>query len=556
MRIPFFSIRKNQAAAAVPPSRDMRETPPIDVVLQYHEQTKHHLYRFASSLGYLDWDNQPDPFRRFSGSSLVRFPFLQQSQTPCYDDLYSAGRIAPQPLTFQNLSRFFRNSLAISAWKSLEDTRWSLRVNPSSGNLHPTESYLVTGRIENLSPGVYHYTAQEHALEQRAKFVESSASFFLVGFTSIHWREAWKYGERAYRYCQHDLGHAIASVRFSAALLGWRATCLEKFSESEVAVLLGLTRAQDFQEAEDEHPECLILVETSVEPAKPEAFLSFVESAEWQGHANRLSESHVEWEVIDEVAKAAHKPATPVVSCTRFVVGARFIAPASEPAEKIIQQRRSCLGLDAKTRMSKEIFVEILLRTLPDRTVIPFDVYQESVLSKPRIHFALFVHRVDGLVPGLYMLIRNPESESKLRSALKASFSWRQPLTTLPLYLLDEVDLRAISTGIACGQDLGGDGVFSLGMIAEFEDQIRTIGPWLYPRLFWEAGLLGQILYLEAEAAGIRATGIGCYYDDPMHELLGIHTNNFQCLYHFTMGGPLEDTRLSTEPAYPEMRAR
>jgi len=27
-------------------------------------------------------------------------------------------------------------------------------------------------------------------------------------------------------------------------------------------------------------------------------------------------------------------------------------------------------------------------------------------------------------------------------------------------------------------------------------------------KLFWEAGLLGQVLYLEAEAAGVRGTGI------------------------------------------------
>src|SRR5437660_12483691 len=40
-----------------------------------------------------------------------------------------------------------------------------------------------------------------------AAFPEDS---FLVGLSSIHWREAWKYGERAFRYCQHDVGHALA----------------------------------------------------------------------------------------------------------------------------------------------------------------------------------------------------------------------------------------------------------------------------------------------------------------------------------------------------------
>ena len=34
--------------------------------------------------------------------------------------------------------------------------------------------------------------------------------------------------------------------------------------------------------------------------------------------------------------------------------------------------------------------------------------------------------------------------------------------------------------------------------------------------------MIGQVLYLEAEAAGIRATGIGCFFDDEMHALLGL----------------------------------
>lgn len=62
--------------------------------------------------------------------------------------------------------------------------------------------------------------------------------------------------------------------------------------------------------------------------------------------------------------------------------------------------------------------------------------------------------------------------------------------------------------------------------------------------------MLGQVLYLEAEAAGIRATGIGCFFDDEMHALLGIEDHCWQSLYHFTVGGPIEDPRLMTLPPY------
>ena len=52
-------------------------------------------------------------------------------------------------------------------------------------------------------------------------------------------------------------------------------------------------------------------------------------------------------------------------------------------------------------------------------------------------------------------------------------------------------------------------------MIAHFEPTIVAKGAWMYPRLFWETGVLGQVLYLEALAVGISATGIGCFFDDP-----------------------------------------
>jgi hypothetical protein len=73
-----------------------------------------------------------------------------------------------------------------------------------------------------------------------------------------------------------------------------------------------------------------------------------------------------------------------------------------------------------------------------------------------------------------------------------------------------------VAASVSCGQDIAGDGDFSLGMIAEYMDSLVAYGASFYRNLFWEAGLVGQVLYLEAEEAGIRSTGIGCYFDDPV----------------------------------------
>jgi len=172
---------------------------------------------------------------------------------------------------------------------------------------------------------------------------------------------------------------------------------------------------------------------------------------------------------------------------------------------------------------------------------------------RPRIHLGLFVHRVNDVPPGLYVLARDPEKVETLRQAMRPQFLWQRPPSCphgLPLFLLKEGDCRTLAASVSCGQDIAGDGAFSLGMIAEYMDSLVVYGAGFYRNLFWEAGLVGQVLYLEAEEAGIRATGIGCYFDDPVHEVFGISSRDWQSFYHFTVGGPVEDGRLTTLPPY------
>jgi len=161
---------------------------------------------------------------------------------------------------------------------------------------------------------------------------------------------------------------------------------------------------------------------------------------------------------------------------------------------------------------------------------------------------------VEGLQPGLYFFFRNPDHLSFFKQNC-ADYSWTKPEgchADLPLFSLVTGDARRAAKAVSCSQDIAADGCFSLGMIAEFEKPIRESGPWFYPRLFWESGLVGQVLYLEAEVVGIRSTGIGCFLDNPVHDMLNLKNKTFQSLYHFTVGHPQEDTRLYTLPPYSE----
>lgn len=571
-------------------------TDPADRLIYYHIRTKHQFNRYARSLGYLDWANQPDPFRRFEGAQLIPLPLLKPDEEPlssAYGAIYEQGAVPCQPVSLRTLSRFFEFALALSAWKKAGESEWALRTNPSSGNLHPTEGYVVIPKIDglDLKPGLYHYAPKEHGLEWRAEFpaehvVRLLASFptdaFLFGLTSIHWREAWKYGERAFRYCNHDVGHAIGSARVAAATLGWSMTLLDSMDQSTVAMLLGTDRKEDFGEAELEHPDCLAVIwpggvmhQTSAvnwsEAAKLPLFLDSTIVKElaggtWYGKANRLSGEHgVHWDIIDEAAAAGWKRITEQhsvpLSRTPTNDTSRMTNDADPSAGHIIRQRRSAVSFDGKTSISASTFFHMMQRVMPfaerpqlERSM-PWDVWPYD----PAIHLLIFVHRVDGLTPGLYCLVRDPKKLTFIQQAVNPELTWTlapECPDGLPLYWLLEGDARKLAVQVSCHQDIAGDSAFSFGMLAEFEGRLRERGAWWYPRMFWEAGLLGQVLYLEAEAAGVRATGIGCFFDDPVHETIGVKDLAMQSLYHFTIGGPVEDQRLQMLPPYDHLRPR
>ena len=210
--------------------------------------------------------------------------------------------------------------------------------------------------------------------------------------------------------------------------------------------------------------------------------------------------------------------------------------------------------MDGTTHISRDAFYRIMQQVCPQHNDTPF----ACLPWQPAVHLALFVHRVDDVPPGVYLLARRPGAADDLKSAMgsKADFAWRKPPECpeqLGLYELIHADARNAARVISCQQNIASDGVFALGMLAEFDVNLAEIGPWFYKRLFWETGLVGQTLYLEAEAAGIRGTGIGCFFDDSMHELLGLTDGRYQSLYHFTVGGPVDDPRLKTLAPYEHL---
>lgn len=532
-------------------------------VLDYHQRTKHHLDRYAAGPGMLDWDAQPSPFRHWTDTQTLALPRDLPDLAITWNALPDARPAAP--LNMAALSTLLRLSVGLTAWKEYAGARWSLRANPSSGNLHPTETWVIAAGMVGVADGLHHYHCRSHVLEQRAWGAGFSTPGLWLGFSSIHWREAWKYGERAFRYCQLDLGHALAAVSYAASLLGWRTQVLS-LDSLEVATRLGLDREADFAGVEAEEPE--VLVALVADASLP------IEWTYFAGKPSLLDPRPLyQWPVIEDVA-AATRGFPPALNPSFLRIPERAQVPESSlikldpgvrrddgtrgdniqdddtlddiPAVQVILKRRSAQAFDGRSVLPHTAFRRLLSCLLPGHSPV-WEMWPHA----PRVHPVLLVHRVEGVAPGLYALPRSDAATAALRASFRAEFKWDVADPELPLFQLVQAAAAKTARTLSCHQDIASHSAVTFMFIAEFDAPIAA-HPAAYRHLHWEAGMLGHVITLEAEAAGWRGTGIGCFFDDADHDILGLSDNRFQVLYHFAVGMPVDDPRLLTLEAYDE----
>jgi nitroreductase len=281
----------------------------------------------------------------------------------------------------------------------------------------------------------------------------------------------------------------------------------------------------------------------------PGAIVSAFADLAIEGRPNILSQENINWEIIYQTAELARKPETPEI---RYELGSRDFLETHDfrmPAADIIRQRRSATDFNSDRSIPKDHFLAMLDKTICRNDCAPFDVQ----LMAPVVNLLLFVHNVTALDPGLYFFFRNDEDLDAIKGGFHSDFLWEQVLEGLSLYLLKRGNFRQGAMEVSCHQEIAGYSAFSVGMIAKFFEIINK-DPYRYRHLFWETGMIGQVLYLEAEAHGARGTGIGCFFDDAVHDILGLKDNTWQSLYHFTVGIPLADPRLTTHGAYHHLQ--
>jgi SagB-type dehydrogenase family enzyme len=487
---------------------------------EYNDSTRHSVESLRRAPHVLDWTNMPDPFRHYEGVPVLDLPADPPlPETPAIEVLggVSGATTARHGPAF--LSQLLFYCAAISASKRVPSTgyRYALRVNPSSGNLHPTEFHFRTRGLKEWPDGLYHYCPSAHLAEERAlgdfemNLADSSAPIVFV-LTSIAWREAWKYRDRAYRYCLHDIGHAWQALGLAARAIGCDSFAAGHFPDDEVAQLCRLHA--------DEWPMLIVEVRGASIPVREPAV---GETVWYGGHANQLPKETIAYASIDGIhnaTKLSNRACRSISAAEPAPTGSGEITlppPASSKSSfgEVARTRRSALDFQGGTQSMSLAQLSAILAATARPLLADF-------ASARFIQLYLYVHRVDGLQPGVYRHWPERGELERIRSG----------------------DQRVAAAGLSLGQDLAGNACVAFSMIGDLDRAASAHSDRGYRYVHFEAGAVGHRLYLAAEALGLGATGIGAFYDEEVHRYLGLTPAQGQVVYHFAIGYPVPDPRL------------
>jgi SagB-type dehydrogenase family enzyme len=240
------------------------------------------------------------------------------------------------------------------------------------------------------------------------------------------------------------------------------------------------------------------------------------------GVANRLSSFEVPYPRIEEIHAATKVNDRGLIATGEpppSGSGDVRLPPAASSDRafgEVVRRRRSALDF----RGGNE---EITLAQLSAILAVAAQPLSSDFGGARFIQLYLYAHRVEELERGVYRYWPEYGELESIRSG----------------------DQRVVAAGLSLGQDLAGNACVAFSMVADLERAARAHGNRGYRYAHFEAGAMGQRLYLGAEALGLGATGIGAFFDGEVHRYLSLDSSERQVVYHFAIGYPVPDPRLS-----------
>jgi SagB-type dehydrogenase family enzyme len=503
---------------------------PLDSLAQhYHQRTKYHPETLSDRA--LDWDNQPSPFKEYKiGVGFDLKSYLQP-----------IGKEGTEKDFWSRLSRllFCTYGLTVSMLTLRGDPVY-LRATPSAGGLYPSEVYLISRGTPLLPAGLYHYQPQSHSLLhfwdsdvwtalQNACFWHPAldGTQLAIVVTSIFYRSAWRYQDRAYRRVLLDAGHLLGNLELASAINDFRPHLIGGFMDDAVNRLMYLDGKEegtiavlalaDLQDLQQHLPLAPPVLSSSIHRSYPKLadgeLLSSLHQA--SGIAETDNPPTLKQLAVkrDDDIPRRDKYNFPFCLKVSTVTDPIDWGKQLTDLETTILKRRSTRAYSGAQLTLDE------LKALLDFTYQPQNSIDQPLDPTPDycdlslIETFLAVSGVDGLEEGCYYYAPKAQELRQIRFK-----NFRQELHFLCL-----------------GQNLGRDAAVVLFHTADLEKAVMQYGDRAYRYLHLDAGHLGQRLNLAAVRLGLGVSGIGGYFDDQVNEVLGIPADE-AVLYITTLG--------------------
>jgi SagB-type dehydrogenase family enzyme len=477
----------------------------------YHEATKHSWESVRRRARFLDWDNEPRPFKVYEADlPRLELPDPPPTGVPAVAAIGARAGPGPAAPDLTALARLLRLGAGVRRtvrFPGGEEIHF--RTYASAGARYPVEVYAACGELEGIGAGLYHFDPSGPALvrlregDPRGHLVRATAGEeavarapVVLALTGIPWRTAWKYTERGYRHLFWDAGTMLANVLALAAASGLPARVVLGFDDADVEALLGVDGRREF-------PLCLVAVGEGapVAPAgAPPEPLGL--------RVRRLSPRELTFEAIAAVHGAGRLGASEVAAWRARPAGPPA-GPASldeppDPLEEVIARRGSARRFAPGAVPARVLRAVLRLATAG----IPTDLAPEG--SMPIRPF-LIANEVEGAGPGAYAF-----EEGELR-------------------LLRRGEFRAHAGFLCLEQPLGAEAAATHFLLADLDGILAALGDRGYRVAQLAGGIVAGRMYLGAYAHRVGATAL-TFYDDEVARFLGRAAEGLACMLVVALG--------------------
>jgi SagB-type dehydrogenase family enzyme len=502
-----------------------------DVAQNYHNATKHSYASVRNNSHFMDFDNQPLPFKIY--------PTVEPS--PLAADLRQTGVAALSAISeivspqtgsapdLEAIAQLLYLSAGITRHRKYPGGEIYFRAAACTGALYEVELYLVCGDLANLQAGVYHFAAAEFGLrllrvgDYRSVLIEATAAEPSIAHapvtivcTCTYWRNAWKYQDRTYRHFGWDNGTLLANLLAVGTAQGLSAKVVLGFEDDKVNALLDVDPQREVAFS------LVPLGHTVALPPQPPAPVSplGLETVPLSRHEvdyPLMREMHAASSLHSSGEVAAWRGGTPLTNFPPPKGPLAQLEPLSDaemprdPIEQVILRRGS------SRKFARTPITLAQLSTMLDRATrgVPADFADPNSdpIGSQLNHLYLIVHAVEGLEPGAYVFHRG-----------------RKVLESLKLG-----DFRSQAGYLGLQQALPADAAVDVFFLADLRPILRRYGNRGYRAVQLEAGILGGKLYLAAYAQHLGATGL-TFFDDDVTQFFSPHAEGKSAIFLVALG--------------------